>query len=66
MSFERLQDFAERAGRAAVRNSCLILMATASLPKGVSAEIVEEGIMLSGRGLKRRMIDDIKLRNFGR
>ena len=41
------------------------LMAT-DLPQGVRAERNGEGVTLIGRNLRRRMLDDAQLRNFGR
>lgn len=35
------------------------------LPSGVGVEAVEEGIVLIGRGLLRRMLSDVRLRGIG-
>lgn len=35
-------------------------------PSGVRVEAVANGFLLTGRGLKRRLIDDAVLRSFGR
>ena len=34
-------------------------------PPGVTAEPIDGGVLLTGKGLRRRMLDDPKLRNFG-
>jgi hypothetical protein len=41
------------------------LMAT-DLPQGVRAERSDEGVTLVAKNLRRRMLDDAQLRNFGR
>lgn len=35
-------------------------------PAGVHVEAMEDGVLLSGRRLRRRMLDDPQLRNFGK
>lgn len=35
-------------------------------PAGVHVEAMEGGVLLSGRRLRRRMLDDPQLRNFGK
>lgn len=39
---------------------------SAPLPSDVHAEPVGGGVRLSGRRLRRRWVDDTRLRNFGR
>ena len=41
-------------------------LSAADLPQGVRAERSGEGVTLIGRNLRRRMLDDARLRNFGR
>lgn len=52
---------AETHRRATIRR-----LSAAALPKGVTVEAGEQGVTLSGRNLRRRMIDDASLRNFAR
>jgi hypothetical protein len=66
VSFEALASRADAIGeRAAIRTRDQI-MADAQLPGDVQIEAVGDGIILSGRRLRRRMIDDAWLRNFMR
>lgn len=63
--FERLQAAADRkADRLLMR--VIHRLAQTPLPNGVEAEPLDKAVRLSGHGLKRRMIDDPQLRNFGR
>lgn len=41
-------------------------LATTPIPTGVTVEPIDGGIALTGKGLRRRMLKDPKLRNFGR
>jgi hypothetical protein len=41
-------------------------LSTTPLPPGVSAEAHLEGVILTGRNLRHRVITDPLLRNFGR
>ena len=41
-------------------------LATTPIPPGVTVEPIDGGIALTGKGLRRRMLNDPKLRNFGR
>jgi hypothetical protein len=50
---------------AAVQRTILRL-ASISLPTGVNSEANADGVILSGRHLKSRVITDPILRNFGR
>lgn len=58
----------ERADAAAekLRRLKISELAATLLPPGVKAEATDDGVLLSGRRLRRRMIDDVQLRNFGR
>lgn len=63
--FERLQEAADRqADRLLMR--VIDRLAQTETPEGVDIERLDDGVRLSGRGLKRRMIEDAQLRNFGR
>ncbi|MFN3747372.1 MAG: hypothetical protein ACK4SJ_01660 [Sphingorhabdus sp.] len=63
--FERLQQAADRkADRLLMR--FILRLAQSETPKGIEIEPLDDGVRISGRGLKRRMIDDAQLRNFGR
>lgn len=59
----RLRGDAIARKRVAVTIARLTARAT---PKGIRIEALEDRLRLSGRGLKRRVIDDPALRNFGR
>jgi hypothetical protein len=63
--FERLQLAADRKADQLLMR-VIRLLAQTETPKGINAEPMEDGVRLSGRGLKTRMIDDPQLRNFGR
>lgn len=64
--FERLKARAERVGRAAVLVALARLARQAALPPDVRLETREDGLTLSGRALRRRMLDDPRLRGIGR
>ncbi len=64
--FERLKARAERVGRAAVLVALARLARQAALPPDVRLETGEDGLTLSGRALRRRMLDDPRLRGIGR
>ena len=62
--FERLQEAAnKRADRLLMR--IIRHLAGRRVPPGVEVKALPDGIELSGKRLKRRMIDDPNLRNFG-
>ena len=61
---ERLTVAGERRAAKAVAQTVARLAAMPT-PPGVTAEPVEGGVLLSGRGLRRRTLGDPKLRNFG-
>jgi hypothetical protein len=56
---------AERIGAKAVKCT-LGRLSGLPVPDGVTAEVVGDAIILSGRALFKRMIDDPDLRRFGR
>lgn len=63
--FERLQEAADRnADRLLMR--VIHRLSQSETPKGIEVEALDDGVRLSGRGLKKRMIDDPHLRNYGR
>jgi ABC-type protease/lipase transport system fused ATPase/permease subunit len=64
MMFDRLAARARRLAeaRAAARRAALAAELAAALPPGVKAETGEEGVTLSGRGLRRRFALDAALR----
>lgn len=63
--FERLEAAASRrADRLLMR--VIARLASRPVPLGVEVKTRSDGVELSGKGLKRRMIDDADLRNFGR
>jgi hypothetical protein len=62
--FERLQAAADKhADRLLMR--VIRRLAARPVPPGVEIKALPEGVELSGKRLKARMIDDPKLRNFG-
>ena len=63
--FERLQEAADRKADWLLMR-VIQRLAQSETPKGVDVEPLDDGVCLSGRGLKRRLIDDAQLRNFGR
>ena len=65
MNTDRLKAKAESVGNTRVAQICDALMAT-DCPAGVRVERTDEGVCLIGKNLRRRMIDDARLRNFGR
>jgi hypothetical protein len=50
----------------AVVRRTILRLASISLPPGVRSEASPDGVILSGRHLKSRVITDPSLRNFGR
>jgi len=65
MNAERLKAKADVLGAARVQRISDRLMAT-DLPQDVRAERSDEGVTLVAKNLRRRMLDDAQLRNFGR
>jgi hypothetical protein len=65
MNADRLTAKADVLGAARVQKISDRLMA-ADLPQGVRAERSDEGVTLVAKNLRRRMLDDAQLRNFGR
>jgi hypothetical protein len=66
MSLERLLQRAENGGRRAADDARNRILRRAELPAGITASAIEGGIVLSGKRLRRRIIEDPKLRNFTR
>jgi hypothetical protein len=64
MSLEGLIVHAEMVGERAVRCKQDQIVQNANLPPGVTLSVTATGLELSGKGLRRRMIDDPRLRNF--
>ena len=63
--FEQLQEAADRkADRLLMR--VIHRLAQSETLKGVEIEPLDDGVRFTGRGLKRRLVDDDHLRNFGR
>jgi hypothetical protein len=65
MNGDRLTAKADVLGAARVQRISDRLM-VADLPQGVRAERSYEGVTLVAKNLRRRMLDDAQLRNFGR
>jgi hypothetical protein len=66
MTFERLAKQADAIAIRAADDARDRLLAAATVPPGVTARSMEGGIVLSGKRLRRRMIADPNVRNFGR
>lgn len=64
--FERLKARAARTGQVAALAVIARLARNAVLPRDVRVDTSEDGLTLSGRGLRRRMLDDPRLRGIGR
>lgn len=65
MMFERLQAVAsKRADQLLMR--VIRRLSEREVPPGVEVKALPDAIELSGKRLKRRMIDDPHLRNFGK
>jgi hypothetical protein len=62
---EKLTAAAERRANDAVKRQ-IDRLAQTPTPPGVSVGANNEGITLSGKNLRRRMLTDPQLRNFGR
>jgi len=63
--FERLQDAADRqADRLLMR--AIRRLAEKPAPRGVDVVALPDGVALTGKRLKARMINDPALRNFGK
>ena len=62
---ERLLQQKERFERLAVKRA-VDRLAAKGAPDGVRTEPTEHGLRLSGRGLRRRIIENTLLRNFWR
>lgn len=54
----------DRAAKAVARQ--IDRLANTSTPHGVTIEATDNGITLTGKRLRRRMLGDPNLRNFGR
>jgi hypothetical protein len=65
VSLERLAAKGEAIGQLAAGRLRDELLARADLPPGVRAEPTDGGIALTGKALRRWMLTDPKLRNFG-
>ena len=66
MMLERLRARGAAIGEAAVKSAIARLARAADVPRDVRLEITESGLVLSGRRLVRRMLDDARLRRIGR
>ena len=62
---EKLTASADRQAAHAVKRQ-IDKLAQTSAPPGVTVEPSDTGITLNGKGLRRRMLTDPSLRNFGR
>lgn len=65
MNADLLKAKAEDLGEARAARFCDRLM-TLDCPEGARIERSDDGVCLIGKGLRRRMLTDPKLRNFGR
>ena len=65
MNTDRMNAKADTLGERRAEQLRDQLMAT-DVPQGVRVERGDQGVTLIGRNLRRRMLDDAQLRNFGR
>jgi hypothetical protein len=63
--FEKLQAAADRRADRLLLH-VIARLAARPVPPDVEVKALADGVELSGKRLKRRMIDDADLRNFGR
>ena len=63
--FEKLAKATDQRAARIVKHTIERLAGTAALP-GVQIHATDDGIVLSGRNLRRRMLADPQLRNFGK
>jgi len=56
---------ADKVGEAAVARVIARLIADARLPRDVRIDAQQHRIILTGKALRRRRLDDPRLRNFG-
>ena len=63
--FEKLQNAVDQKANEKVAQT-IRHIAAKPLPPGVSADASDDGIILSGKRLRRRYITDPNLRNFAR
>ena len=64
MSLERTEATVERSAERAVQRIRDRIITNAKLPRGVTATAESGRIILSGKNLRSRFINDPKLRNF--
>lgn len=64
--FERLLARAKRLGDAAALAAIARLAREAQLPDDATVESHDTHLIVSGRGLRRRLLDDPRLRGIGR
>ncbi len=64
MSLDGLTAHAELIGDRAAQHKRDQIVQRANLPAGVTLSATGDALELSGKGLRRRMIDDPRLRNF--
>ena len=65
LMFEKLTNAGDRLAADAVAQT-ITRLANTPTPIGVAAGAIEGGVALTGKGLRRRMIDNPQLRNFGK
>ncbi len=64
MRLSQIEARAEEIGRRAAANARDRIVRGADLPNGVAIQAINGGIAITGKRLRRRMIDNPKLRNF--
>ncbi len=63
--FERLQQAADRNADGLLMRA-IRRLSQSEMPDGVEIEALDDGVRLSGRKLRQRLIADTRLRNIGR
>lgn len=66
MAFDTILKAAKRIGLRLAKREIERIIAKQDLPKGVTAEATPEGVVLSGKKLKRRAVTDPKVRDIAR
>ena len=66
MAFENLLGHAKRLALQLVGREIERILAKGDLPKDVTAEATPEGVVLSGKKLKRRAVTDPRVRDVAR
>ena len=64
MKLSQIEAHADAIGQRAVADTVQRISRRAKLPRDITLEAVDGGVAITGKRLRRRMIDDPRLRNF--